>query len=145
MSPGARRVRFPSETLRNVEHKLVCPENLIGTIDAYQTTHHGLDQSNHPALLKAVQPTVAIVNNGAKKGGTAAAFKWLKETASIKDIFQVHRNVETGAANNAPAEFVANDEEKCEAHPVLLTVAPDGKSYTVDVPSKKTKRTYSSK
>jgi beta-lactamase superfamily II metal-dependent hydrolase len=129
----------------NVEHKLVCPQNLVGTVDVYQATHHGLDQSNHPALLKAVQPTVAVVNNGAKKGGTAPAYKWIRETPSVKDVFQVHRNVATGPGDNAPAEFVANDEEKCEGHEVRLTAEPGGKKYTVTVPSKKTSRTYDSK
>ena len=129
----------------NVEHKLVCPTNLIGTADVYQVTHHGLDQSNNPALLKAVSPTVAVVNNGAKKGGTKAAFKWLKETPSIKDIFQVHRNVGTGPDDNTAPELTANDDEKCEGNGIVLTLDPDGKSYTVEVPSKKTKKTYSVK
>jgi beta-lactamase superfamily II metal-dependent hydrolase len=129
----------------NVEHKLVCPVNLIGTADVYQATHHGLDQSNNPALLKAVSPTVAVVNNGAKKGGTAPAFKWLKETASIKDIFQVHRNVQTGPGDNTAPELTANDDEKCEGQGIVLTVEPGGKSYTVEVPSKKTRKSYAVK
>jgi competence protein ComEC len=126
----------------NVEHKLVCPTNLIGTVDVYQVSHHGLDQSNSPALLKAISPTVAVMNNGAKKGGNAPTFKWLKETASIKDIFQVHRNVQTGPADNTSPELTANDDEKCEGHGIVLTVEPGGKSYTVEVPSKKTKKSY---
>ncbi len=129
----------------NVEHKLVCPANLIGTVDVYQSTHHGLSQSNHPALLKAVQPAVAVINCGAKKPGKAFSFRAIRETPGLKDIFQVHRNVELGAEDNAPAELVANDEEKCEGHPVRLVVDPSGKSYTVEVPSKKTKRMYAVK
>ena len=34
----------------NFEQKLVCPNNLIGTVDLYQTTHHGLDRSNSPQI-----------------------------------------------------------------------------------------------
>jgi competence protein ComEC len=126
----------------NVEHKLVCPANLIGPVDVYQVSHHGLDQSNHPALLKAVGPTVAVMNNGAKKGGSPSAFRWLKETASIRDVFQLHRNVATGAADNTAPELTANDDEKCEGQGIVLTLDPSGKSYTVEVPSKKTRRTY---
>lgn len=126
----------------NVEHKLVCPANLIGAVDVYQVSHHGLDQSNSPALLKAVSPTVAIMNNGAKKGGSAPTFKWLKETSSIKDVFQLHRNVATGAGDNTASELTANDDEKCAGEGVVLTLDPSGKSYTVEVPSKKTKKTY---
>ncbi|MBI3856762.1 MAG: MBL fold metallo-hydrolase [Planctomycetes bacterium] len=129
----------------NVEHKLVCPANLIGPVDVYQVSHHGLDQSNNPALLKAASPTVAIMNNGAKKGGSAPTFKWLKEAASIKDVFQIHRNVATGPADNTAPELTANDDEKCEGFGIQLTLDPSGKSYTVEVPSKKTKKTYAVK
>jgi hypothetical protein len=129
----------------NVEHKLVCPTNRIGKVDVYQATHHGLDQSNNPALLRAVEPTVAIVNNGPKKGGTAAAFRWLRELKSVKDVWQLHRNVATGPEDNAPAELVANDEEKCQGQSVVLRVAPGGKSYSVEIPSKGTKRAYEAK
>jgi beta-lactamase superfamily II metal-dependent hydrolase len=129
----------------NVEHKLVCPTNLIGTVDVFQVSHHGLDQSNSPALLRAIQPTVAVMNNGAKKGGSAPTFRWLKETPSIKDVFQLHRNVQTGPADNTSPELTANDEEQCEGHGIVLTVEPGGKSYTVEVPSKKTKKSYSVK
>ena len=129
----------------NVEHKLICPTNLIGTADVYQVSHHGLDISNNPALLKAVSPTVAVINNGAKKGGNAPTFKWLKETSSIQDIFQVHRNVATTAADNTAPELTANDDEKCEGHGIVLTVDAAGKNYTVEVPSKKTKKAYAVK
>jgi len=126
----------------NVEHKLVCPVNLVGAVDLYQVSHHGLDQSNSPALLRAVSPTVAVMNNGARKGGSAPTFAWLKETPGLKDVFQLHRNVATGPGDNAAPELTANDDEKCEGAGIVVTVDPSGKRYTVEVPSKKTKRTY---
>jgi beta-lactamase superfamily II metal-dependent hydrolase len=129
----------------NVEHKLVCPTNQIGTVDVFQVSHHGLDQSNSPALLKAISPSVAIMNNGAKKGGSKATFQWLKETPSIKDVFQLHRNVETRAEDNTSPELTANDDLKCEGYGIELAVEPGGKSYTVVVPSKKTKKSYAVK
>lgn len=129
----------------NVEHKLVCPVNLIGTADVFQVSHHGLDQSNSPALLRAVSPTVAIMNNGAKKGGSPATFKVLKQVPGLRDIFQLHRNVETGPEDNAPPEFVANDDAKCEGNGIVLTLDPRAKSYSVEVGGKKTRRTYSLK
>jgi beta-lactamase superfamily II metal-dependent hydrolase len=129
----------------NVEHKLVCPKNLIGSIDVYQVTHHGLDISNHPALLEAVRPTVAVMNNGARKGGVAKTYHRLRETPGLKDIFQLHRNVATGPEDNAPPEFVANDLAECQGEEVRLTVLSSGKGYSVEVPSKGTRRSYSVK
>ncbi len=108
-------------------------------------THHGWDPSNHPALLSAIAPTVAVINNGAKKGGTVKVFRALKATPSIKDIWQLHRNVETTAADNTASEFTANDEEACKGEILKVSVAPDGKSYTVTIPAKGTTRTYSSR
>jgi beta-lactamase superfamily II metal-dependent hydrolase len=127
---------------RNVEHKLACPKNLAGVVDVYQVTHHGLDNSNHPALLRAVAPTVAVVNNGPRKGGKPEVYRRLQATDSVKEVFQVHRNVETGPSDNAPPALVANDDEACQGHPVRLTVDAAAKTYTVEVPSKGTRRTY---
>jgi competence protein ComEC len=126
----------------NVEHKLACPKNLVGKVDAYQATHHGLDQSNNPVLVRAVAPAVAIVNNGPKKGGTPEAYRTLVATVGAPNIFQLHRNVKTTPDENAPAALVANDEEACHAHWIRLRVAPDAKKYTVEIPNKKTSRSY---
>lgn len=129
----------------NVEHKLICPRNLVGQIDVYQATHHGHDHSNNPALLAAVQPTVAVVQNGPRKGCTAPTFAWLRAAPSIVDVFQLHRNVTTGERDNAPSALVANDEESCQGASIRLSLAPDGKSFSLEVPSKATRRTYAVK
>ena len=52
----------------NKEMELACPNNKIGTVDVYLSTHHGLDASNCPAIVYALRPRVAIVNNGETKG-----------------------------------------------------------------------------
>ena len=129
----------------NVEHKLACPKNLVGVVDVYQVTHHGADNSNNPALLAAAAPTVAVIDNGARMGGTAAVYRWLRNTPSVKDVFQLHRNVQTPAADNAPPEQVANDDEACRGEWIRLGVDRDAKRYTVEVHGKGTKRTYAVK
>ena len=64
----------------NKEHDLVCPSNLLGSIDLYLTSHHGLDQSGSPQLVRAIQPRVAVMNNGAKKGGVPSAWRMGRDT-----------------------------------------------------------------
>ena len=123
----------------NVENKLVCPENLVGAVDVFQVNHHGVDNSNNPALVQALNPRVAIIGNGPRKGGDARVFATLKEVPEVA-IYQLHRNVRTTA--NAPAEYVANDAERCRGEFIKLSVSPGGKSYTVSVPAKNISRSY---
>ena len=63
----------------NVEHHLACPKNIVGEVDVFQVTHHGLDASNNPILLEALNPTVCIAMNGPRKGIQPNAFRALKE------------------------------------------------------------------
>jgi beta-lactamase superfamily II metal-dependent hydrolase len=126
----------------NVEHKLVCPQNLIGTADVYQVTHHGMDTSNHPAVLRALKPVVAVMNNGPRKGGSASVVRLLLEQPSVQALFAVHRNVQATTADNASPELTANDSEQCAGEAVHLSVASDARSYSVSVPAKKTIRAF---
>src|SRR6267142_1710407 len=69
----------------NIEDRLVCPKNLIGGVDVYQVDHHGTDPSNNPELVRALQPRVAIINDGPRKGGEASTFATLKNLKQIED------------------------------------------------------------
>ncbi|MCA9270050.1 MAG: MBL fold metallo-hydrolase, partial [Planctomycetales bacterium] len=85
----------------NQEKKLVCPVNLVGRVDVYQVTHHGLESSNNPVVLKSLTPTVAVMNNGHTKGCNEEVFTNLQATDSVKAIYQVHKNLRPdGATNN---------------------------------------------
>lgn len=129
----------------NVEKTLVCPDNLIGTVDVFQVNHHGLDQSNNPALVKALAPTVAVMNNGARKGGGPETITTLKNTSSITGNYQLHKNIREDSQFNTADEFIANLAENCQADYIKLSVEPDGKNYTVSIPAKKHAKTYSTK
>ncbi len=127
----------------NVEHKLVHPTDKIGRVDVYQVTHHGQETSNNPVLVKTVRPRVAICNNGPFKGCHPSVMTTLRRVPDLLAVYQLHRNQRSGATDNAPPAFVANAEAKnCQGEAIRLTVAPDGKTYTVTVGKKGKPHTY---
>jgi beta-lactamase superfamily II metal-dependent hydrolase len=126
----------------NVEYKLISPSDKIGPVDVYQVTHHGLDISNNPVLINTVRPRVAIHNNGARKGGAASVNASLRRSPEIQAIYQVHRNLSVGAAENTDPEYIANPDEKCKGEGIAVRVASDAKSYTVTVGSKGKPKQY---
>lgn len=126
----------------NIEQELVCPVNRVGQVDVYQVTHHGLDQSNNPLLVKALAPTVAVMNNGPKKGTEKETMATLRAVDSIKVIYQLHKNVRPDTENNTNEDFIANLEEKCQGNYIKLSVKPDGGEYTISIPARQHERTF---
>ena len=114
----------------NKELALMCPNNPIGTVDVYLTSHHGLNQSGSPALVKAVHPRVAIMNNGARKGGSPDAWQIVKDSPGLEDLWQLHYAMEGGKEHNVPDSFIANVDEHCQGSYLKLTAESNG-SFTV--------------
>lgn len=142
LSFGAFRFFDAGDLTWNIEKGLVCPKDLVGKVDVYQATHHGLDASNNPVLVETLQPAVAIVNNGPMKGGESGTFTTLKAIPGIEAIYQLHRNVRTGDEGNTQPELIANAEAECQGNFVHLSVDPTGKSYKVSIPATKHERTF---
>lgn len=115
----------------NIEHKLVCPKNKIGTVDLFQVTHHGADQSNNPAVIEAIRPVCAVIDNGPHKGGAPATYATLKASKSLEGIYQLHKNLDSTDADNAPPANIANLTEDCNGTFFRVRLATDGKSYTI--------------
>ena len=90
------------------EFKLMCPTNNIGTIDLYLTNHHGLDQSGAPAFVHAIQPRVAVMNNGTRKGGAIQTFQTLGSSPGLEDIWQLHWSYAGGVEHNVSGVMIAN-------------------------------------
>jgi competence protein ComEC len=126
------------------EIELACPNNLIGTVDLYLTTHHGLDQSNAKALVWVLHPRVAIMNNGAKKGGSPAAWQIVHDSPGLEDLWQLHYAVDGGKEHNVTEEKIANLEEKCAGKYIKVSVAEDG-SFTVLNARNGVSKTYAAK
>lgn len=113
------------------ELQLVCPKNLVGTVDLYLTTHHGLNLSNSPAIVDALHPRVAIMNNGANKGGSPEAWQTVHDSPGLLDLWQLHYSIEGGKPHNEPDSFIANPEGMPDAgHYIKVTAEADG-TFTV--------------
>ena len=115
---------------KNKELELVCPANLVGTVDVYLTTHHGLDQSNAKAIVHALRPRVAVMNNGAHKGGKPEAWKTVHDSPGLQDLWQLHYAADAGKENNVSEPFIANTDENCLGAYIRITARSDG-SFTV--------------
>ncbi len=110
----------------NKELGLVCPNNKLGTVDVYLSTHHGLDQSNAPAMVDALKPRVAITNNGATKGGSAEAMHTIRTSPGIEDVWQLHYAQNAGKENNPPEPFIVNVNQDANVSWIKLSARPDG-------------------
>ena len=110
----------------NGELDLMCPTNRLGTVDVYLTSHHGLERSGSPALVHALQPRVAVMNNGTRKGGAPQAFRVLHESPGLEDLWQLHWSHNTGL-DNAPATFVANIDDNATLATVLTATPAAGR------------------
>jgi hypothetical protein len=126
----------------NTEAKLACPFNLVGPVDVFQVTHHGLDVSNNPVLVRSLFPTVTVMSNGTTKGCGAETFGTLKSIAAIEAMYQIHKNLRGDSHNNTKDELIANLEKECQANYIKLSLSQDAKSYTMTIPGKGHERVF---
>ncbi len=110
----------------NKELDLVCPSNRLGGVDLYLTSHHGMDSSGSPALVHAMAPRVAIMNNGAKKGGSPAAWRAIKASPGLEDLWQVHFALGAGKEANVAEEMIANVDEACKGFGLMVSAEKNG-------------------
>ena len=108
---GQFRTLDLGDLLWNNEFDLVCPRNLIGPIDLYLVTHHGLDRSGSPTLVHSVLPRVAVMQNGPRKGGAPTTFQMLRQSPGLEDIWTSHWSYAAGMEHNSPGVFIANMDD----------------------------------
>lgn len=124
------------------EKALVCPNNLLGTVDLYLTSHHGLDESNSKSMVDALHPRVAIMNNGAHKGGIPAAWQIVHDSPGLQALWQLHYAVDGGKDHNVADEFIANLGEKDEGNFITVSAQENG-TFTVTNSRNHLSKTYS--
>ena len=121
------------------EMQLMCPNNKLGKVDVYIVSHHGSEQSGSPALVHGVEPRVAIMDNGAKKGGSPSAWEIIKHSPHLEAIWQLHFCDEGGKEHNAPEEFIANPIGTDASNYLELRGNTDGSFAVYNSRTKKTK------
>ena len=90
------------------EIALVCPTNPIGPVDLYMVDHHGSNQSNSRAFVRAIHPRVAIMDNGAHKAGSPEAWQTIHESPGLEDLWMLHTAEDSDPVHNSPANLIAN-------------------------------------
>ena len=126
MTFGKTRILDLGDLTWDKEMELVCPVNKLGAIDIFVVSHHGWSQSNSPALLAAISPRIAIMNNGAKKGGTPSSWDIIKRSPKLEDLWQLHFSDEGGAAHNSAEFLIANPQGPDAGNYLKLSVWEDG-------------------
>ena len=105
---GEFRTIHLGDLTRDKEFSLMCPKNLLGTVDVLLGLHHGQPTSNSEVLVHAVRPRVAIMNNGTRKGGDPETMKTLHLSPGLEDLWQMHFSQLSGQEYTVPGMFIAN-------------------------------------
>ncbi|MFZ3200062.1 MAG: MBL fold metallo-hydrolase [Candidatus Acidiferrales bacterium] len=113
------------------EIQLVCPNNLIGAVDLYLVTHHGYDLSNSRAIVDALHPRVAIMDNGPHKGDAPAAWQIVHDSPGLEDLWQLHYGMDAGADHNVADTFIGNLGDKDDAGNYIEVTAEKDGTFTV--------------
>ncbi len=114
------------------EIALVCPANPIGTVDLYLVTHHGFNLSNARAIVNALHPRVAIMDNGAHKAGSPEAWQTIHLSPGLEDLWQLHTAEDSDAAHNSPDALIANPKGAPDGTWLKVVVTAGGSFYVIN-------------
>lgn len=126
---------------KDKEIGLVCPKNLIGTADLFLVSHHGMAMSNSKALVDALHPRVAIMENGPKKGDSPEAWQTVHDSPGLQDLWQLHYTASSGPDHNVAKDKIANLDNDADGHYIKVTAHADG-TFTVLNSRNHNQRTY---
>jgi beta-lactamase superfamily II metal-dependent hydrolase len=121
------------------EIPLVCPNNLIGTVDLYLVNHHGFNLSNSKAFVDAIHPRVAIMDNGAHKAGSPEAWQTLHESPGLEDLWMLHTAEDSDAAHNSPEDRIANLKGGADGAWLKVVASTDGSFSVTNARTSQTK------
>jgi len=110
---------------RTKELELMCPNNPIGTVDLYFASSHGAIASGSLPFVYGIQPRVAIMQNGTRKGGAPEPMQTILSSPRIEALWQMHWSYNALLEQNSPALYIANVEDMPTIAGVL-TAPPRG-------------------
>ena len=108
------------------EMELMCPGNKLGHVDVYVVSHHGWNQSSSPALVNALGARVAIMDNGARKGGSPSVLDTVLKAPGLETLWQLHFSEEGGDESNTDDDYIANLDGPDNGNFLELTASGDG-------------------
>jgi len=110
---------------RTKELELMCPNNPIGTVDLYFASSHGAIASGSLPFVHAIQPRVAIMQNGTRKGGAPEPMQTILSSPGLENLWQMHWSYNAMLEQNSPALYIANVDDAATIAGVL-TAPPRG-------------------
>jgi competence protein ComEC len=122
---GKFRILDLGDLTWNKEMELMCPVNKIGHVSLLVVSHHGLNLSSSPALVKAVGASAAVMDNGEKKGGSSQTFQTLKAASKLQSVWQLHYSAEADAMNYSE-KFIANPKGTDDGYGIELIGRENG-------------------
>ena len=126
---GKLRILDLGDLTWDKEMQLMCPNNKLGSVDILIVSHHGWNQSSSPALVQAIHPRVAIMDNGADKGGSTPTFQTIVASTGLETLWQLHFSNEAQKLN-AAERYIANPPGPDAGYGLELTAGRDG-SFTI--------------
>ena len=130
---GKLRILDLGDLTWNKERGLMCPVDKLGKMDVYIVSHHGLVNSGSPALVDAIAPRLAIMDNGPRKGGAPTTFETIEGSSRLKDLWQLHTAEGSDAKHNVVDSHIANLAGPDAGNYLKLTVRLDGSMAVTNV------------
>jgi beta-lactamase superfamily II metal-dependent hydrolase len=123
---GKARILDLGDLTWNKEIQLLCPVNKIGKVDVYFVTGHGMNLSSSPPTA-ALDPLVALMQNGPKKGGDQEVIKTVDGYPDLKGFWRAHYSVRYPDLNGDP-NYIANlNSGHDEGNAISVDVTRGGK------------------
>jgi len=141
---GKLRILDLGDLTWDKELAMMCPINRIGHADILVVSHHGLLPSSTHALVYGVHPRVAIMDNGATKGGAPQIIDLVRQSPGLEALWQLHYSDRGGSEHNTDAKYIVNLDEPDEGNYLQLRAHANG-SFEIVNPRNKANVTYAAK